>query len=74
MLFGLSEVSTEDLKKAYRLLIHNELKCPLTPVELARTGLQHRQEDFLNLLRGLDAPAVQAVLTAVLSERARSHL
>lgn len=68
---GLVGVGTEDLKKAFALLVRGELACPLTPWELARNGFQHCSEDFLDCLRGLDESAVRAVLTAVLAERLR---
>jgi hypothetical protein len=66
---ALVRVPTEDLKKALALLHRGELQCPLTPVEVARCGLQAHMESLLGHLRGLEAPAVRAVLTAVLSER-----
>ena len=66
---GLTEVQTEDLKRAFQLLVRGELNCPLSPWELARCGLQHTTEAMLGTLRGLDAAAVRAVLTAVLAER-----
>ena len=69
MSIGLRDVSTEDLKKMFRLVVKKVLSYPVTPVELARTGLQHCQEPLLSTLRGLDGPAVQAVLTSVIAER-----
>jgi hypothetical protein len=66
---ALVRVPTADLKKALALVHRGEMCCPLTPVELARCGLQHHMESLLGHLRGLDAVAVRAVLTAVLSER-----
>lgn len=68
---GLTDVKTDDLKRAFQLLVHGELTCPLSPWELARCGLQHTTEAMLGSLRGLDAAAVRAVLTAVLAERMR---
>ncbi len=66
---GLTDVSTDDLKKLLRLLYRKEINCPLNPVELARTGLQNATNPLLGQLRGLEERAVWAVLTAVLSER-----
>ena len=66
---GMVNVPTEELRRLFGLLVRGELNCPLTPWELARNGLQHRSEDLLGALRGLDATAVRAVLTAVLAER-----
>lgn len=66
---GLVPIPTEDLKKMLALVHRGEMTCPLTPWEIARFGLQHHMEGLLGQLRGLDGPAVRAVLTAVLSER-----
>lgn len=68
---ALVRVPTDDLKRLLALLHRGELRCPLTPVEIARCGFQVHMEALLGHLRGLDAPAVRAVLTAVLSERAQ---
>lgn len=68
-LHALARVPTEDLKKALALLHRGELRCPLTPVEVARCGLQDHMDSLLSHLRDLDDRAVRAVLTAVLSER-----
>ena len=69
MLYALVRVPTDALKKALALLHHGDLQCPLTPVEVARCGLQAHMDALLGHLRGLDAAAVRAVLTAVLQER-----
>ena len=66
---ALTDVPTQDLKQLLRLLHRSELCCPLTPVELTRTGFQAHTASILGVLRGLDAMAVRAVLTAVLMER-----
>lgn len=66
---GLVRVPTDDLKKLLALLHRGELSFPLTPVEVTRCGLQAHIDPLLDNLRGLDAAAVRAVLTAVLSER-----
>lgn len=62
-------VPTEDLKHLLRLLHRGELQCPLTPSEVTRCGFQDHMDPLLDHLRDLDAKAVRAVLTAVLSER-----
>lgn len=68
-MIGLTTVPTDELRRAFALLVRGELLCPLTPWELARNGFQNRTEEFLGTLRGLDEPAVRAVLTVVLAER-----
>ncbi len=68
-LFALTTVPTETLKLALTLLHRGELACPLTALEVTRTGLHVHQEALLGHLRGLDSTAVRAVLTAVLAER-----
>ena len=67
--FGLTQVPTEDLKTLLRYLHRGELRCPLTPAELARFGLQARSASLLNHLRGLESEAVRAVVVGVLAER-----
>jgi len=67
--FGLTQVPTEDLKTLLRYLHRGELRCPLTPAELARFGLQVRSASLLNHLRGLDATGVRAVVVGILAER-----
>ena len=66
---ALVRVPTEDLKRFLALLHRGEMQCPLTPVEVTRCGFQIHMDALLGHLRGLDAPAVRAVLTAVLLER-----
>jgi hypothetical protein len=66
---GLTEVETRHLKQLLALVHRGELNYPLNVQELARTGLQHCAPSLLGQLRGLEAPAVRAVLTAVLAER-----
>jgi hypothetical protein len=66
---ALTSVPTEDLKRALLLLHRGEMNFPLTALEITRNKLSAHQDALLGHLRGLDAPAVRAVLTAVLSER-----
>jgi hypothetical protein len=67
--FALTTVPTEALKTALTQVHRGEWRYPLTPVEVARVGLQNHADALLGHLRGLDGPAVRAVLTAVLAER-----
>lgn len=67
-LLGLADVPTEDLRALLRHVHSGEARCPLDAAEVARLGLQHRHEELMHL-RGLDTPAVRAVLVAVLAER-----
>ena len=66
---GLTEVGTEDLRKALRSLHRGDLDLPVTIASLARVGLQHCAIELLAHLRGLDAPAIKAVVIAVIAER-----
>jgi hypothetical protein len=66
---GLTEVRTDDLRKLLGLAHRGEPNYPLTAQELARMGLQHCAEPMLSTLRGLDGPAVKALLVAVIAER-----
>lgn len=65
---GLKPVKNEDLRKLLAAVHRGELACPITPIGLAITGLLRLQDD-IDLLKGLDAHAVKAVLVAVLRER-----
>jgi hypothetical protein len=66
---GLTEVPTEDLKRALRAIHRGELPCPVTADTLACVGLQDRSPPLLEALRELDARGVRAVLVAVIAER-----
>ena len=67
--FGLTNVSTNDLKTMLRYLHRGEMNCPLTPAELARFGLQRCSGPILGHLRKLDAEGCRAVVVAVIAER-----
>ena len=67
---GLTTVGDEDLRRLFAAVHRGELRCPIDRIGLATTGLL-RLGDELELLRGLDATAVKAVLVAVLAERRR---
>jgi hypothetical protein len=66
---ALTGVSTEELQQLLRLVYRGEIEIPITPVALARVGLQYRAEEFMQSLRGLDEAGVRAVLIAVAAER-----
>ena len=66
---GLTEVATRHLKQLLALVHRGELNYPINVQELARTGFQHCAAPLLGQLRGLEGPAVRAVLIAVLAER-----
>ncbi len=66
---ALTGVPTEELKTLLRFVYRQEIEIPITISELARVGLQHRAEELMQSLRGLDEPGVRAVLIAVAAER-----
>lgn len=65
---GLTEIPTKDLKKLLTSIYRGDLDCPVDHPGLTRVGLQH-VADLLGHLRGLDAPAVTAMVVAVIAER-----
>ncbi len=66
---GLRHVSTEDLKRVLARVHDGSLECPVTHPRLLRAGLPKLVDD-LGHLNGLDARSVQAVIVAVIAERA----
>ena len=66
---GLTKVPTEDLKRLLRAVHRETIDCPLAPDQLACVGLQHRSEDIMGTLRGMNERAIRAVLVCVLAER-----
>ena len=66
---GLTDVPTEDLKRALQAVHRGTLPCPVTADTLACVGLQDRSPPLMESLRGLEAPAVRALLVAVIAER-----
>jgi hypothetical protein len=68
---GLTQVSTSDLTSVLRALVRDEIRAPVTPLELAKVGLL-RLQDELGYLRGLSSEATRAVLIAVIAERRRA--
>lgn len=66
---ALTGVPTTELEQLLRLVHRKQVELPLSPVALARVGLQHRSEEFMQVMRGLDEGGVRAVLIAVIAER-----
>lgn len=66
---GLTDLSTDELKKLLGHLHRGELPCPMRADTLACVGFQSRSEAILGALRNLDASAARAVLVSVLAER-----
>lgn len=66
---GLTEIHTDDLKRLLAAIHREQLRFPVDIGELTRVGLQHCATLLLAMLRGLDAPAVRAVVVCVLAER-----
>lgn len=66
---GLTEVTTQDLKKLLQAIYQEHIVQPLTIVDLTRVGLQHCATLLLPSLRNLAPNAIQAVLVNVLAER-----
>jgi hypothetical protein len=66
---ALTGVPTTELEQLLRLVYRKQIEIPITPVGLALVGLQHRAEELMQSLRGLDEPGVRAVLVAVTAER-----
>lgn len=66
---GLTELSTDELRKLLRALHRGELQCPVSTQRLTCVGFQYRNEQLMGSLRGLDEAGVRAVLVCVLAER-----
>ena len=66
---GLTSLSTEHLKRMLKYLHDGSLGLPLTAHSIAAAGFQFRHQELMAALRGLDEPAVRAVLVCVLAER-----
>jgi hypothetical protein len=66
---ALTGVTTDEIRTLLRSLHRREIEAPITPIALTRVGLQHRCEEFMQSLRGLDDAGVRAVLVAVAAER-----
>ena len=66
---GLTELSTEELKKLLQIVYKEQTEFPLNPQRVACIGFQYKQNSILNVFRGLEKSAVQAILVCVLAER-----
>ncbi|MBL4684630.1 MAG: hypothetical protein JKY37_08590 [Nannocystaceae bacterium] len=66
---GLTAVIDDRLRTLLRSLYRESLPCPLTIAGLTTHGLQDAAGPLLNHLRGLELPAVRAVVVAVMAER-----
>lgn len=65
---GLRDVQTSDLKVLLQLVHNEKLPCPFMKSTLMGMGLEHIAVG-VDVLVGLDARAVRAVLVSVLAER-----
>ena len=66
---GLTELSIDELQKLLRHVHRGELVCPVDIHRLTVVGFQYKAAELTSALRGLDEPAVRAVLVCVLAER-----
>ena len=69
MLTGLTELTTDELKKLLGHVHREELQTPLTLEGLTCVGFQYRGEELMGAMRGLDEVSIRAVLVCVLAER-----
>lgn len=70
---GLTSLTTEHLKKLLKYLHEGSLETPLTAHSIACVGFQFRHAELMSALRGLDEPAIRAVLVCVLAERIQAE-
>ena len=66
---GLTEFTTDELKKLLQLVYRDQVEFPLNAQRIACIGFQYKHNALINALRGLDKEAVTAVLVCVLAER-----
>jgi hypothetical protein len=66
---GLVDVSEDALVVLLRAVHTREVSYPLQLPDLTRIGLQYCAAALMHVLRGLDEPAVRAVLVVAISER-----
>ena len=66
---GLTDLSTEELKKLLSLVHQEKTEFPLNPQRIACLGFQYKQVELLSVFRHLDKRAVQQILVCVLAER-----
>ena len=68
---GLTQMSTDELKKLLRLIYKEQIEFPLDAQRIACAGFQYRHQVLIDALRGLDRHAARAVVVCVLAERLR---
>ena len=66
---GLTSLTTDHLKRLLKYLHGGSLTLPLDAHGIAAAGFQFRHQELMSALRGLDEPAVRAVLVCVLAKR-----
>ena len=66
---GLTNFTTDELKRLLQVVYRDQVEFPLNAQRIACIGFQYKHHDLIQALRGLDTPAVQAVLVCVLAER-----
>ena len=66
---GLTEFTTEELKKLLQLVYRDQVEFPLNAQRIACIGFQYKHHALINALRDLEKEAVTAVLVCVLAER-----
>ena len=66
---GLTELTTDELKRLLQLVYRDQVEFPLNAQRIACIGFQYKHLALMNALRGLDKNATRAVLVCVLAER-----
>ena len=66
---GLTELTTEELKRLLQLVYRDQVEFPLNAQRIACIGFQYKHLALMNALRGLDKEATRVVLVCVLAER-----
>lgn len=66
---GLTDFTTEELKKLLQLVYRDQVEFPLNAQRIACIGFQYKHQALINALRGLQKDAVTVVLVCVLAER-----
>ena len=70
---GLTEMTTEELRKLLRLIYRKEIQFPLNAQRIACSGFQYKHQVLIDALRDLDLKAAQAVIVCVLAERLKDQ-
>ncbi len=66
---GLTELTTEELKKLLQLVYRDQVEFPLNAQRIACIGFQYKHLELINAFRGLGRDGVRAILVCVLAER-----